>query len=150
MESPHQILARARERAQQLNLPYAGAVLPAEAYLLMQTLPQAKLIDVRTRAEREWVGVVPGSVMIEWNTWPGGARNLDFLAEFESMVDENTIALFLCRSGVRSHHAAIAVTQAGHAGAYNVLQGFEGDKDPNGQRNRLGGWRTAGLPWTQG
>ncbi len=55
----------------------------------------------------------------------------------------------LCRSGVRSHHAAIALTQAGYANAYNVLQGFEGDKDPSGQRNRLGGWRAAGLPWAQ-
>jgi hypothetical protein len=29
------------------------------------------------------------------------------------------------------------------------VQGFEGDRDPNGQRNRLGGWRAAGLPWAQ-
>jgi rhodanese-related sulfurtransferase len=149
MESTQEILARARERAQQLNLPYAGAVLPAEACALMQNLPEAKLVDVRTRAELEWVGKVPGSVLIEWNTWPGGGRNLDFLAEFEAQVGKSAIAMFLCRSGVRSHQAAIAVTEAGHAHAYNVLQGFEGDKDPNGQRNRLGGWRAAGLPWTQ-
>ena len=150
MESPREILARARERAQQLNLPYSGALLPAEAYLLMQNLPEASLVDVRTRAELDWVGQVPGSVSVEWNTWPGGGRNLNFIAEFEALVGKNAIAMFLCRSGVRSHQAAIAVTQAGHANAYNVLQGFEGDKDANGQRNSLGGWRTAGLPWTQG
>jgi rhodanese-related sulfurtransferase len=57
--------------------------------------------------------------------------------------------LLFCRSGVRSHHAAIAVTQGGYTKAYNVLQGFEGDKNPNGQRNSLGGWRAAGLPWSQ-
>jgi rhodanese-related sulfurtransferase len=57
--------------------------------------------------------------------------------------------MLFCRSGVRSHHAAIAVTQAGYTNAYNVLQGFEGDKNPNGQRNTLGGWRAAGLPWKQ-
>ncbi len=150
METTNEILARARERAQLANLPYSGALLPAEAYVLMQNLPQAKLVDVRTRAELEWVGKVPGSIFIEWNTWPGAGRNLDFIAEFEALVEKNAIAMFLCRSGVRSHHAAIAVTQAGHAIAYNVLQGFEGDKDPSGQRNRLGGWRFAGLPWTQG
>lgn len=149
MQSPQEILATARERAQQLNLPYAGAVLPAEAYALMRSLPESKLVDVRTRAELDWVGVVPGSVLVEWNTWPGGSRNLDFIAEFETLIARNDIVMFLCRSGVRSHHAAAAVTQAGHANAYNVLQGFEGDKDPNGQRNRLGGWRFAGLPWTQ-
>lgn len=149
METPQEILARARERAQQLKLLYAGALLPAEAYALMQNLPEAKLVDVRTRAELEWVGQVPGSVNIEWNAWPGGGRNLDFLAEFEARIDKNAIAMFMCRSGLRSHHAAIAVTQAGHANAYNVLQGFEGDKDPSGQRSRLGGWRFAGLPWKQ-
>jgi len=140
----------ARERARQAKFPYSGALLPAEAYALMQSLPEAKLVDIRTRAELEWVGRVPGSVTIEWNTWPGSIRNLNFIAEFEALVSKNTIAMFLCRSGVRSHHAAIAVTQAGHAHAYNVLQGFEGDREPNGQRNRLGGWRFAGLPWTQG
>lgn len=150
MEATHEILARARERARESKLPYSGALLPAEAYALMRNLPEIRLVDVRTRAEREWVGVVPGSVMVEWNTWPGGGRNLDFIAEFEALIGAKAIALFLCRSGVRSHHAAIAVSQAGYANAYNVLQGFEGDKDPNGQRNRLGGWRAAGLPWTQG
>jgi rhodanese-related sulfurtransferase len=148
-DAPQEILARARERAQQMNLAYSGALLPAEAFVLMQSLPEAKLVDVRTRAEMEWVGQVPGSVKVEWNTWPGGGRNLNFIAEFEALIGKNAISMFLCRSGVRSHHAAIAVTQAGHANAYNVLQGFEGDKDPNGQRNGLGGWRFAGLPWTQ-
>ena len=132
-----------------MNLPYAGALLPAEAYALMQSLREAKLVDVRTRAELEWVGSVPGSVAIEWNSWPGSSRNLNFIAEFETRIAKTAIAMFFCRSGVHSHHAAVAVTQAGHANAYNVLQGFEGDKDPNGQRNRLGGWRAAGLPWTQ-
>lgn len=132
-----------------MNLPYSGALLPAEAYMLMQSLPEVKLVDVRTRAELEWVGSVPGSVAIEWNTWPGGSRNLNFIAEFETLIAKNAIAVFFCRSGVRSHQAALAVTQGGHTNAYNVLQGFEGDKDPNGQRNRLGGWRFAGLPWTQ-
>ncbi len=150
METPREILARARERALQLTLPYAGALLPAEAYALMQNLPQAKLVDVRTRAELDWVGQVPGSVNVEWNAWPGGGRNLDFLAEIEALIATDAIAMFLCRSGVRSHHAAIAVAQAGYTKAYNVLHGFEGDKDTSGQRNRLGGWRFAGLPWKQG
>jgi rhodanese-related sulfurtransferase len=150
MDSTQEILARARERGQQLNLRYSGALLPAEAYVLMQNLPEALLVDVRTRAELEWVGRVPGSVAIEWNTWPGGGRNPNFMAEFETQIPRDAVVMFLCRSGVRSHHAAIAVTEAGHTHAYNVLQGFEGDKDTSGQRNKLGGWRFSGLPWTQG
>ena len=150
MEATQEFLAKARERAQELKLPYAGALLPAEAYALMQSLPEARLVDIRSRAELEWIGKVPGSVAIEWNRWPGGSRNLDFIAEFEALIDKRSTVMLLCRSGVRSHHAAIALARVGYRQAYNVLQGFEGDKDPNGQRNRLGGWRAAGLPWAQG
>jgi len=150
MEDTREILARAHERAQELKLPYAGALLPVEAHGLMQTHAEARLVDVRTRAELEWVGRVPGSIAVEWNTWPGGNRNLDFIAEFETQIAKSALVMLLCRSGVRSHHAAIALTRAGYINAYNVLQGFEGDKDPSGQRNRLGGWRAAGLPWIQG
>nr|TFG52457.1 MAG: rhodanese-like domain-containing protein [Hyphomicrobiales bacterium] len=149
MQNLQEILAYARGRAQELKLPYAGALLPAEAYALMQGLPGAKLVDVRSRAELEWVGRIPGSVAIEWNGWPGGNRNLDFIAQFEALVDRNSTFMLICRSGGRSHHAAIALARLGYLQAFNVLQGFEGDKDPNGQRNKLGGWRTAGLPWTQ-
>jgi len=115
----------------------------------MMHLPEAKLLDVRTRAELEWVGYVPGSLAIEWNSWPGGNRNLDFVAQCEASIAKDAIVMILCRSGVRSHHAAATLARAGYARAYNVLQGFEGDKDPNSQRNRLGGWRAAGLPWKQ-
>lgn len=132
-----------------MNLPYAGALLPAEAYALMQTLPGATLVDVRTRAELEWVGRVPNSIAIEWNDWPNGTRNPTFTEELEQRVHKDAPIMFLCRSGVRSNGAAIAATQAGYSNAYNVLQGFEGDKDASGQRNKLGGWRAAGLPWTQ-
>jgi rhodanese-related sulfurtransferase len=150
MENPKAILNAAAERAIELKLSYAGALLPAEAYTLMTHLPEAKLVDVRTRAELEWVGRIPGSLAIEWNTWPGGNRNLDFIAEIEAQIDRSATVMLICRSGVRSHHAAAALARIGYQHAYNVLQGFEGDKDRNGQRNRLGGWRAAGLPWKQG
>ncbi|HEX7812520.1 MAG TPA: rhodanese-like domain-containing protein, partial [Burkholderiales bacterium] len=58
--------------------------------------------------------------------------------------------MFLCRSGARSSSAAKRATEAGYSKCYNVLQGFEGDKDSEGHRNSVGGWRFAGLPWTQG
>jgi rhodanese-related sulfurtransferase len=51
---------------------------------------------------------------------------------------------------VRSIAAAAAASEIGYTNCYNVLEGFEGDKDANGQRNRIGGWRKAGLPWHQG
>jgi rhodanese-related sulfurtransferase len=58
--------------------------------------------------------------------------------------------LFLCRSGQRSDSAARAATAAGYTRAFNVLEGFEGNKDTDGHRGNLGGWRKAGLPWVQG
>jgi rhodanese-related sulfurtransferase len=144
------ILKAAQQRAKDMSLSYEGALLPKEAYQIMQEAPAARLIDVRTRAEWEWVGAVPGAVQIEWQSWPTGAPNPDFTEELKRQVDKESLVMFLCRSGGRSHHAAIAATQAGFLDCYNVLQGFEGDKDVNGHRNSVGGWRAAGLPWKQG
>ena len=141
------IKRKAMERGREMNLPYAGAVLPAEAHALAQS--GARLVDVRTLAELQFVGTVPGSAAIEWNSYPQGQRNPEFLAQLAKIVPKETPVLFLCRSGARSHAAAMAATQAGWKEAYNVLEGFEGDKDADGHRNTLGGWRKAGLPWVQ-
>jgi rhodanese-related sulfurtransferase len=137
----------AADRGRTLNLPYSGAVLPREAYLLMQA--GAKLVDVRTRAELDWVGRIPGALPVEWNSYPGSALNPEFLGQLSELTEQDEPVLFICRSGGRSHHAAIAATQAGWRECYNVLEGFEGDKDPQQHRNTLGGWRVAGLPWIQ-
>jgi rhodanese-related sulfurtransferase len=56
---------------------------------------------------------------------------------------------FICRSGVRSRHAAEAATAAGLGPAYNVLDGFEGQLDRERHRG-IGGWKADGLPWVQG
>ena len=144
------ILGIAHERAQGLERPYQGELTPKEAFELWQQAPGAKLIDVRTRAEWDWVGRIPGAVEIEWNQYPGGGRNPHFLAELKRQVDPEALVMFICRSGVRSIGAAAAASEVGYNNCYNVLEGFEGDKDANGQRNRIGGWRKAGLPWHQG
>lgn len=141
------VLDAAQKRARELGLPYAGALFPAEAYALMQA--GARLVDIRTQAELYWVGHIPGTVMVEWNSYPGGALNLEFIHQLSDFVDPDEITMFICRSGGRSHHAAIAATQAGFRNCYNVLEGFEGDKGPQGHRNSVGGWRVAGLPWVQ-
>lgn len=144
-----EILERAQNRARQQGLPYDGALTPGEAHELLSLAPGAKLVDVRTRAELTWVGRVPGSVEIEWQTWPDGAPNAAFATELRSQVDPESLVMFLCRSGARSGAAAAAAKQLGYTEAYNVLEGFEGDKDPLSHRNTVGGWRKAGLPWTQ-
>jgi rhodanese-related sulfurtransferase len=142
-------LQKARERAKQMGLPYEGALTPKEAFEVIRENPEARLVDVRTRAELDWVGRVPGAVEVELQTWPGGRPNPDFVQQLEEKVGKDAPVLFLCRSGGRSHNAAMMAQQAGYAECYNVLEGFEGDKDPSGHRNTKGGWRHAGLPWTQ-
>ena len=144
------LLELACKRAADLNLPYQGALTPAEAYQVWQLAPGAKLVDVRTRAEWDWVGRVPNAVEIEWLGYPGMQPNPNFVTQLQHQVDPEALVLFMCRSGARSDAAARAAIAAGYSNCYNVLEGFEGDKDATGQRNRVGGWRHAGLPWKQG
>ena len=142
-----EIKKAAAERGKKMGLTYAGAVLPAEAHKLMQA--GAKLVDVRTKPELLYVGKVPGSLAVEWQTYPGSRESPEFLAELAAAVPKDTPVMFICRSGARSHSAADAATRAGWREAYNVLEGFEGNKDSEQHRNSVGGWRKAGLPWTQ-
>jgi rhodanese-related sulfurtransferase len=145
------IFAAAHELAQESHLPYFGAVAPSDAYALVKASPEAHLVDVRTRPEWDYVGHIPGSSLLEWNVYPEGTRNPEFLAQLRILApDPEAPVLFLCRSGVRSDGAARVAAAAGYSKAFNILQGFEGDKDAHGQRGTLGGWRKAGLPWVQG
>ncbi|KIA82114.1 rhodanese-like domain-containing protein [Chromobacterium amazonense] len=149
MSRMNQILQAAHERAEQMGLPYSGAVLPDEAYELMQSLPKAVLLDVRSHAEWQFVGTVPQSVKIEWRSFPGMAPNPNFLAQLTHQVDPESVLLVLCRSGARSDEVARLAAANGYSEVYNVLEGFEGDKDEMGHRNSVGGWRQRGLPWEQ-
>lgn len=145
-----EILKLAEARGRDLERLYLGELTPQEAYAVLQLAPGAKIVDVRTRAEWDWVGRLPGTVEIEWNQYPGNVRNPNFVAELKRQVDPEALVMFLCRSGVRSIASATLATEVGYNCCYNILEGFEGDKDANGQRNRIGGWRKAGLPWHQG
>ncbi|MEO3938913.1 rhodanese-like domain-containing protein [Dermatophilaceae bacterium Soc4.6] len=137
-------------------MSYAGDVTPQDAYDALESDEHAVLVDVRTRAEWQFVGVPDLSglgrpvVTIEWTTYPDGARNPGFVEQLRSAgVQEGTPVYFLCRSGVRSVAAAEAATAQGLGPAYNVLDGFEGGHDAHGHR-AVAGWKVAGLPWKQG
>lgn len=149
MSTVDDVLTAARARAP--GQPYAGAVTPREAYELVHSDPRVKLIDVRTNAERDWVGKVAlpegqhGAV--QWSTYPGGVPNAQFAEQLAQLAGKDDVLLFLCRSGVRSRHAAALATQHGFVHSYDILEGFEGDKDADGHRKTVGGWCKAGLPW---
>lgn len=150
MSSTDEILNKARERAP--GQPYAGAVTPREAYALLQSDPRVKLVDVRTNAERDWIGrpALPDAQhgAVQWSLYPGGAPNPDFATQLQQTADKEDVVLFLCRSGVRSRHAARVATELGYTDAFDILEGFEGDRDAEGHRKTVGGWCKAGLPWT--
>ena len=126
---------------------YAGDISPALAARWVAE-GSAVLVDVRTDAEREWVGYVPGAVGLAWKQWPGMAMNPAFDDGLRAAVPAGGKAVLLCRSGVRSIAAAKRATELGIE-AYNILEGFEGNPDAEGHRGTSGGWRLRGLPWKQ-
>ncbi len=135
---------------------YAGDISPQLACQWWQA-GEAVLIDVRTDAEREWVGFVPGALPAAWKLWPGmvlnpafdDALNAAMRAATHTAQPPGKKALMLCRSGIRSIAAARRATELGFE-AYNILEGFEGDPDAQAHRGVTGGWRHLGLPWRQG
>ena len=139
------------------SLDYAGEISAAEAWQRLKTDPKAQLLDVRTMAEWNFVGLADLSALgrqvhrVEWQAFPTGARNPSFVAEAsQALNDKEAAVLVMCRSGARSRAAAIALTQAGFSQAINVSDGFEGDPDENGHRGYRNGWKAAELPWRQG
>jgi rhodanese-related sulfurtransferase len=148
METMSIILERAKIRAEESSLPYSGVLTPQEAYELLQKTPHAKLIDVRTTAELDLVGRIPGATHIEWAFYPGMAANPDFAAQLDMQVDKEELVIFMCRTGGRSHNAAVTAAKLGFAEAYNMLEGFEGEANAQKQRTLINGWKHAGLPWS--
>jgi rhodanese-related sulfurtransferase len=135
---------------------YAGDLSPSEAYRLLEQDPAAVLIDVRTKPEWQYVGVPAlqslgrDTLFLSWQEYPEMRQHSDFAGAVAAQgVGRDQPVLLLCRSGVRSRSAAIALTAAGYRQAYNVSEGFEGTLDSEGHRGTANGWRKAGLPWKQ-
>ena len=135
---------------------YAGDVNPKQAWQILEQDSAAVLVDCRTDAEWDWVGLPDLSqlgrtpICLAWQTYPDMALNQDFEAELagQGVTKEQTV-LLLCRSGQRSRDAAIALTAAGYRRCYNVAEGFEGPRDAARHRGGECGWKARGLPWIQ-
>ncbi len=126
---------------------YAGDISAELAHQWMLS-GRATLVDIRSHAERAWVGFVPDALGIEWKMWPGMVANPNFDAELRAAVPAGSQVMMLCRSGVRSIPASERAQSLGYT-AYNILEGFEGDPDGEAHRGHKGGWRFRGLPWRQ-
>jgi sulfur dioxygenase len=134
-------------RAVDASAGYAGDVSVQLAYQWWKS-GEAVLLDIRTNAERAWVGFIPEAPAIEWKIWPGMEVNAQFDAQLKALVPAGSKLLLLCRSGLRSVPAAQRAQSLGFE-AYNILEGFEGDPDANAMRGKKGGWRFHALPWRQ-
>lgn len=123
-----------------------------DAWAMLATAANAALIDVRTVAEWSFVGLPDLSSIgkearpVEWNRFPDGAPNPDFVSQAVDGLDTDQPILLLCRSGARSRAAAQALAAEGYSRLFNVTAGFEGDLDADGHRH--GGWKDT-LPWRQ-
>jgi rhodanese-related sulfurtransferase len=131
-----------------------------EAFALLDRDPAAVLVDVRTKAEWQYVGVPDLStigkevVFIEWQAYPLMAVDVDFVTGLSRVLSRQGVSidapiLFICRSGVRSLAAAQALNAAGFTRCVNVAGGFEGPADASRHRGRTDGWKAKELPWIQ-
>jgi rhodanese-related sulfurtransferase len=139
---------------------YAGDLSVQQAWDLLVQDPKVQLIDVRTVAEWNFVGLPDLSSLerpvhrVEWQSYPSMQPNPHFVADAiqalgEAGADTSTPVVFLCRTGARSRAAAMAMTRAGYQKAFNIASGFEGAITPEGHRGAIDGWKAAGLPWRQ-
>ncbi|MEW5058149.1 MAG: rhodanese-like domain-containing protein [Cycloclasticus sp.] len=128
---------------------------------------QALFIDVRTRAEAEFVGspllvdaLIP-YLQNDFTAWDDKERlyqktiNASFAVELASALqqkglDQQAVLIFICRSGSRSAKAANLATKLGYTQVYTVVDGFEGDTVKSGSASGqrvLNGWKNSQLPW---
>lgn len=130
-----------------LNPPEAGRLLAGDE--------NAVLIDVRSTLEYEYVGHPPNALHVPLKEPPEWQTDPDFVLKVRAALSRRALAgearplLLLCRSGQRSALGATLLLEAGFSAVYNILEGFEGERDENGHRSTKNGWRFHGLPWEQ-
>ena len=147
MEDLKTVIDAAQARAKENQFPYFGLVTPKEAYAL-SSMAETVLVDVRSTAELELVGRIPEAIHIEWAFYPGMVPNPAFAEQLLQKVDKDKTVIFICRTGGRSHNAAMLADSLGYDHAYNMAEGFEGATNQQNQRTLINGWKHANLPWT--
>lgn len=140
-----------------------------DAYKMKSENTDVLLVDVRTRAEISFLGMpqisdanIPYMMAEDWGTWDEKkenfklAPNSGFLLSMEELLktkgaSKDTKIIVLCRSGSRSAKAANLLAKNGYTNIFSVIDGFEGDKEKNGElkgQRVVNGWKNSGLPWS--
>jgi rhodanese-related sulfurtransferase len=153
------------------HTPYHLYLTPREAYEIKAASPEdVLLIDVRTRAEAQFVGfadMVDANIPVylfndEWKLNKDGVHgayrkiyNFDFVEAVDNFVasrnkDKSVPIILMCTSGSRSPVAASDLYDAGYQKVYFQVEGFEGIKakqGPDKGKRMVNGWKNSGLPW---
>jgi len=137
-------------------MPSVPDITPAETWEALRADPDAVLIDVRTDAEWNFVGLPDLSeaakqpLLIPWQVYSSMQVNGAFAEHLRraGLTPANKL-FFICRSGARSLSAGMAAQAEGFPYAFNVADGFEGPVDAEGHRGKVAGWKADGLPWRQ-
>jgi rhodanese-related sulfurtransferase len=137
-------------------MPGVPDISPRATWQELAEDPSAMLVDCRTDAEWNFVGIPDLSslgrqvVLIPWQVYPSMQVNGAFAEHLRRAgATSETKLFFICRSGARSLAAGQAAQASGFPHAFNVADGFEGPLDAEGHRGRVAGWKADGLPWRQ-
>ena len=128
------------------------------AWQMLKDDPRATLIDIRSSMEYLFVGHPKGAVSLPWIDEPDWEVNPNFTTEVRKLMLGETVCdtdkgcapiILICRSGKRSKEAGKVLIKNGLKNVFHIDEGFEGDRDEEGHRGTLGGWRFHGFPWEQ-
>ncbi len=136
-----------------------------EAYRHKTENPKILFLDVRTRAEVNFLGMpdvadanIPVKPLTRFLANSGKAyqrvNNLDFVPAVADMIarkglEPDPVIFIMCRNGKGSAIATNLLAAHGYTKVYSVIDGYEGDMDAQGKRT-VNGWRNEGLPWSYG
>ncbi len=119
-------------------------ILSIEAYDMLNTVPDTYLIDVRTRAEYQFVGHPVGAYLFPYMFYTGrlgkdgesycylfNEKNKAFVSEISKVFKKTDNLLIISRDGTRSALAAKELIDAGFKNVFDVEDGFEGALFPS-------------------
>ena len=122
-------------------------ITPPEAHRTLSQDAAVVYLDVRTEAEFQ-AGHPERALNIPVIFFDQAAGrpvpNPHFLTVVEATIPKEATVVVGCQAGVRSQRAAELMQQAGYTQVSNMMGGFGGGQDRQGQA--IAGWQEAGLP----
>ena len=122
-------------------------ITPPDAHQTLRQDAAVVYLDVRTEAEFQ-AGHPERAVNIPVVFFDQAAGrpvpNQHFLIVVEATIPKEATVVVGCQAGGRSQRAAEIMEQAGYTQVSNMMGGFGGGQDQQGQT--IAGWQEAGLP----